>query len=68
MEQKAAESHKKVGIGLGLYDDYGDAQKLYIKRGYIPDGKGVSYNYGATEPGETYQLDDSLILWFTKNL
>jgi len=34
-----------VGIGVGLYDGYGEAQKLYIKRGYMTDGLGITYNY-----------------------
>lgn len=61
-----------VGIGVGLYGGmdggYGNAQKLYVKRGYIPDGKGVTYNYKPATPGKSYLLDDELILWFTKRL
>ncbi len=30
-----------VGIGVGLYPDYGPAQRLYVLRGYVPDGRGV---------------------------
>lgn len=44
-EQKAFEEGQTVGIGVGLYRDYGQAQKLYIARGYQPDGCGVTYNY-----------------------
>ncbi len=29
-----------VGIGVGLHPGYNDAQRLYVKRGYIPDGLG----------------------------
>lgn len=57
-----------VGIGVGLYEDYGNAQKLYIKRGYIPDGKGVSYNYEIVAPGNNYPVDDDLVLWLIKNI
>ncbi len=46
-EQLAATQSPIVGLGVGLYDDYGSAQKLYIKKGYIPDGHGVTYNYKA---------------------
>ena len=35
---------------------------------YIPDGKGVTYNYEPTIPGNSYALDDDLVLWFTKAL
>ena len=31
----------KVTLGVGLHSGYGPAQRLYIKRGYIPDGTGV---------------------------
>jgi GNAT superfamily N-acetyltransferase len=57
-----------VGLGVGLYDGYGHAQKLYVKRGYIPDGCGITYNYEPLVPGSHTVLDDDLILWFTKKL
>ena len=71
-EKEAATRSKVVGIGVGLYagadGGYGSAQKLYVKRGYIPDGKGVTYNYEPIVPGNSYPLDDDLVLWFTKKL
>lgn len=71
-EQEAAKQCDTVGIGIGLYagedGGYAAAQRLYVNRGYIPDGKGVTYNYKSTEPGENYPLDDDLILWFIKKL
>jgi GNAT superfamily N-acetyltransferase len=71
-EKEAATRSKVVGIGVGLYagedGGYGAAQRLYVKRGYIPDGKGVTYNYQHTIPGNSYPLDDDLVLWFTKKL
>jgi len=30
-----------IGIGVGLTPDYGAAQRLYPKLGYVPDGRGV---------------------------
>ena len=70
-EKIAATRSDTIGIGVGLYagsdGGYGDAQRLYIKRGYIPDGKGVTYNYQPTIPGNSYALDDGLVLWLTKN-
>lgn len=71
-EKEAATRSDTIGIGVGLYagadGGYGAAQRLYIKRGYIPDGKGVTYNYEPTIPGNSYPLDDDLVMWFTKKL
>lgn len=43
-------------------------QRLYVKRGYIPDGKGVTYNDVEIIPGQSYPVDDKMILWLTKYL
>jgi len=71
-EKEALTKSQIIGIGVGLYagedGGYGAAQRLYVKRGYIPDGKGVTYNYEPTIPGNSYPLDDDLVLWFTKKL
>jgi ribosomal protein S18 acetylase RimI-like enzyme len=71
-EKAASNKSEVVGIGVGLYagedGGYGAAQRLYVKCGYIPDGKGVTYNYETTIPGNAYPLDDELVLWFTKKL
>jgi GNAT superfamily N-acetyltransferase len=71
-EKEASTKSDVVGLGVGLYSGpdggYGAAQKLYVNRGYIPDGKGVTYNYQPTTPGNHYPLDDDLVLWFTKKL
>lgn len=67
-EQEAFKKSQTVGIGVGLYSGYGVAQKLYVKRGYIPDGKGTTYNYQPIIYGNIIRLDDDLILWFTKKL
>ena len=65
-ENEAGKLHEVVGLGVGLYKDYGHAQKLYIKKGYIPDGLGITYQYKPVAPGKMVCLDDDLILWFTK--
>lgn len=71
-EKAAATRCAIVGLGVGLYGGsdggYGAAQKLYVRRGYIPDGKGATYNYQDAIPGNNYPLDDDLVLWFTKKL
>ena len=57
-----------VGIGVGLYADYGAAQRLYVSRGYMPDGYGITYDYADIAPGTSVALDDDLILWMLKQL
>ena len=48
--------------------DYGAAQRLYVQRGYVPDGRGVTYGYRTLCPGEETRIDDDLALWFTREL
>ena len=57
-----------IGIGFALYADYGRAQRLYVRRGFVPDGRGVTYDNAPATPGQTYRLDDDLVLWLTKPL
>lgn len=68
LERTAKEKgYKEIGIGFGLYGDYGQAQRLYVKMGYVPDGQGVMYNYAPVVPGKSYPIDDDLVLFFTKS-
>lgn len=57
-----------VGMGVGLYADYGQAQRLYTRLGFYPDGRGVTYQGRTVEPGEQVWLDDDLILWLSRSL
>ncbi len=66
-ESAAYTKSNTVGLGVGLFADYGNAQRLYIKRGYIPDGLGVTYQYKELSSGCRVQLDDDLVLWLTKS-
>lgn len=65
-ENAAFDKNDVVGLGVGLYAGYGNAQKLYISKGYVPDGKGITYKYQLVEPGSSTTLDDDLVLWFSK--
>ncbi len=60
--------YKTIGLGVGLYQDYGSAQRLYYKMDYIPDGFGITYKDHFVVPGNKYPIDDELILWLTKQL
>lgn len=57
-----------VGIGVGLHPGYNAAQRLYVSRGYIPDGRGVKYRDRYMQEGANVVLDDELLLHFTKQL
>lgn len=67
-EHEVAKKNTLCGLGVGLYDDYGQAQRLYVERGYLPDGRGATYHYNYVEPGGSYAVDDDLVLWLTKKL
>ena len=56
----------KVSLGVGLHSGYGPAQRLYIKRGYIPDGSGVWYRNQPLEMNATIQNNDDLVLYISK--
>lgn len=55
-----------IGIGVGLHPGYNAAQRLYAKRGYIPDGLGVTYQNRPVTEGQLVCMDDDLILHLTK--
>ncbi len=67
-EQLIATRAQKAGITVGLFDAYGPAQRLYAKRGYIPDGRGICQGQRPLSQGETVTIDHDLSLWLTKNL
>ena len=56
----------KVTLGVGLHSGYGPAQRLYIRRGYIPDGMGVWYRNQPLEMNATSQNNDDLVLYLSK--
>lgn len=67
-ESIASKTCARIGIGVGLYKDYGNAQRIYCRRGYILDGNGVMYNNEPVAPGAMVCVDDDLNLFFTKDL
>jgi GNAT superfamily N-acetyltransferase len=58
----------ELGITVGLFDDYGPAQRLYARRGYLPDGRGACRGQQPLSRGTQVTMDDDLILWLTKDL
>jgi GNAT superfamily N-acetyltransferase len=65
-EQVAFEQSALVGIGFGLHPGYRAAQRLYVLRGYVPDGNGVFYRDRFPQEGEQVYLDDHLVLHLVK--
>ena len=67
-EREIAKVSPVAGIGVGLDPEYGPAQRLYVKRGYVPDGRGLYYRGHHPAYGETITLSDDLALYLTKKL
>ena len=61
-EDIALKKADSVFLFVGLHSGYGSAQRMYIKRGYVPDGKGVYYGNEPCVPYESYVNDDNLLL------
>jgi hypothetical protein len=67
-ERKVSERSDVAGIGVGMSPDYGAAQRLYILRGYVPDGKGLTSNGSPVSPGDEITVNDGLVLYLRKAL
>lgn len=67
-EKLAAEYADIAYLGVGLHSGYGSAQRMYVKRGYIPDGSGVWYQDEICKPHGECRNDDDLVLYFSKKL
>ena len=57
-----------LGITVGLFDEYGPAQRLYGQRGHVPDGRGVCRAQRPLGKGTQVTMDDDLIMWLTREL
>ena len=67
-EGQISERSPIAGIGVGLTSDYGAAQRLYVERGYKPDGRGVvGDGRSPLDPSDSAPLH-RLVLFFTKQL
>ena len=67
-ERKVAELSDRVQLGVGLHCGYGAAQRMYVKRGYVPDGSGVWHKDSLLEPYAECCNDDDLVLYLVKDL
>jgi GNAT superfamily N-acetyltransferase len=46
-EALATQRSSVVGIGVGMDADYGPAQAMYVRRGYVPDARGLTSHIAA---------------------
>lgn len=67
-EDEIARVSAIAGIGVGMTADYGAAQRLYVLRGYIPDGLGLHWRNHHVAYREELTVDDDLALYLTKEL
>lgn len=67
--EKIAKKHNnRIYLDVCLNSEYGPAQRLYVKRGYVPDGKGVYYEEKVCETNAICKNDDELTLCLVKEL
>lgn len=67
-EERAGAYSDTVTLAVGLHSGYGAAQRIYVKRGYIPDGSGVWYGGKLLPEYAACRNDDDLNLYFSKKL
>ena len=65
-ESEIAVVSSTAGIGVGMTADYGAAHRLYVLRGYVPDGRGLHYRGYRVRHAENITVDDTLALYLTK--
>ena len=69
MEDLVQKSGKEgIGISVGVSKEFGSAQRLYIKLGFIPDGLGITRNRQSVPPGSLVPVDPDLCLMLLKLL
>lgn len=67
-EKEASRVSSRVYLDVCLNSEYGQAQRLYAKLGYIPDGKGVYYKEKVLAANAPCINDDELTLCLIKKL
>ena len=67
-ENRISRVSRYAGIGFGVTKDYGAAQILYIKRGYIPDGQGMLLDGQLLPYGTQVEISDDLVFCLLKRL
>ena len=68
VEQEAAKVSDTVYLAVGVHSGYGAAQRIYVKRGYIPDCSDAWYQGKQLEQYAPCCNDDDLLLFMSKRL
>jgi GNAT superfamily N-acetyltransferase len=68
IEAEAAKLSDEICLGVGMHSGYGAAQRLHVKRGYIPDGTGVWYGRSKAQQYGAVENSDALVLYMSKKL
>lgn len=68
LEAEAKKYSDRICLAVGCHYGYGTAQRMYVKRGYLPDGSGVWWNGKQHEQYAPCVNDDELLLWMSKDL
>ena len=67
-ERTGGQRSPRVGIRVGLSSEYGPAQAMYPRRGYMPDGRGALYRDEPVNAGQEVRFDDDLVISLVKDL
>jgi ribosomal protein S18 acetylase RimI-like enzyme len=67
-EERIALRSPTAGIGVGMDASYGAAQRMYTRRGYVPDGLGLTHRGRHVAWGDLVPVDDDLVLYLTRQL
>lgn len=67
-ERIAAQRCGMVWLAVGMNSFFGAVQRMYVKRGYVPDGTGVWYRHEICPSGALVRNDDDLELYMVKKL
>ena len=67
-EAEASRRSSSVGLRVGLHSGYGAAQRIYVRRGYVPDGTGAVIEGEVVPEGSSVRLDDDITLRMTRDL
>ncbi len=68
IENSVKEYSSTICLNVGLHSGYGSAQRMYVKRGYIPDGSGVWFKGEQWEQYAPCVNDDDMVLYMSKSL